>query len=87
MKFFFFFSILFFVSCSPYLGTPLNSGPSANNTTYQVQYLFEHDGCKVYRFYDGYYVYFTNCNGETTAVKQDSSHLQYIKNETKQKDR
>lgn len=34
-------------------------------TTYTVEYLFEHEDCKVYRFYDrGYYVYFTNCNGE-----------------------
>ncbi|MEY4903363.1 MAG: hypothetical protein RLZZ292_1178, partial [Bacteroidota bacterium] len=71
----------FFFSCSP-SGVPLTSKPSANNKTYQVEYLFEHDGCKVYRFYDGYYVYFTNCKGEAVAVKQDTSHLQYIKNET-----
>ena len=59
---------------------PLTSKPSENNKTYKVDYLFEHDGCKVYRFYDeGNYVYFTNCRGESIA-KKDS--LQ-IRNSTK----
>jgi len=40
-----------------------------------VDYLFEHDGCKVYRFYDrGNYVYFTNCRGEA-IVKTDSTEI------------
>ena len=33
-----------------YTSIPLKVGESENNTTYQVSYLFEHDGCKVYRF-------------------------------------
>ena len=34
------------------------------NETYQVELLFEVDGCKVYRFLDGgYYRYFTTCKG------------------------
>jgi hypothetical protein len=46
-----------------------------NNATYQVDYLFEHDGCKVYRFYDrGNYIYFTNCNGEA-ITKTDSTEI------------
>ena len=50
--------------------TPLSSKPSDNNRTYKIDYLFEHDGCKVYRFHDhGSYVYFTTCNGETIAMK------------------
>lgn len=32
---------------------------------YSVKFLFECDGVKVYRFYDGKYVYFTNANGMT----------------------
>lgn len=31
-----------------------------------VELLFEIDGCKVYRFYDGGYKYFSNCNGVTS---------------------
>lgn len=28
---------------------------------YKVEFLFEHNGCKVYRFMDGRYVYYTDC--------------------------
>lgn len=47
-----------------------------NNPSYRVDYLFEHGGCKVYRFYDpgtAAYVYFTNCNGNARAVAADST--------------
>jgi hypothetical protein len=54
---------------------PLQTKKSDNNKTFEVDYLFEHEGCKVYRFYDlGKYVYFTNCNGEA-IVKTDSTEL------------
>lgn len=65
-------SILLFFSC--YTERALVTGPSQNNDTYRVDYLFEHDGCKVYRFYDmGSYVYFSNCSGDITAIKNDST--------------
>ncbi len=52
---------------------PITRQKSENNQTYTVDYLFEHDGCKVYRFYDhGNAVYFTNCNGEAIS-KTDST--------------
>lgn len=51
------------------VGIPLQKKEPANNNSYEVDYLFEHDGCKVYRFYDkGHFVYFTNCNGETIST-------------------
>lgn len=54
-------------------GKPLTSIPSENNKTYVVQYLFEHEGCKVYRFYDmGHYVYFTNCANQISSLVGDS---------------
>jgi len=54
--------------------TPLKAGPSDNNETYNIEYLFEHDGCKVYRFLDkGNYVYFTNCKGDVTSFENDST--------------
>lgn len=31
---------------------PISSVVPENNKTYQVDYLFEVDGCKIYRFYD-----------------------------------
>lgn len=52
-----------------------------NNAGYQIDYLFEHDGCKVYRFYDiGQYVYFTNCSGYVAAHSKDSSGQKKIVN-------
>lgn len=62
-----------FFSCS--VSKPIVTEKSKNNQTYKVDYLFEHEGCKVYRFRDdGNYVYFTNCNGETIA-KNDSTEI------------
>jgi len=52
---------------------PVYRQVSDNNKDYTVSYLFEHDGCKVYRFIDnGEYVYFTNCTGSVSSVKSDS---------------
>ena len=51
-----------------------------NNPDYTVSYLFEHDGCRVYRFYDprsGSYVYFTT-QGDATAIPNDSTRQQTI---------
>ncbi|GAB6123978.1 MAG: DUF4884 domain-containing protein [Dysgonomonas sp.] len=59
---------------SCYSQRPVASRASDNNQTYKVEYLFEHEGCKVYRFYDrGNYVYFTNCTGDVTAISTDST--------------
>ena len=56
---------------------PLSTGAAQNNETYVVEYLFEHDGCKVYRFRDdGNYVYFTNCSGKVTSMENDSTKVQ-----------
>jgi len=77
------FLIISCVSCST--EKPLSTLPSQNNHTYRVDYLFEHDGCKVYRFYDmGKYVYFTSCQGEAIVANNDST---YISNTTSLKDR
>lgn len=59
---------------SCHAGQPIAKQVPENNHTYDVDYLFEHDGCKVYRFYDiGNYVYFTNCGGDATAISNDST--------------
>lgn len=69
------FVLLFFLigvtSC--FSSRPLRVTQSENNSTYNVSYLFEHDGCKVYRFYDnGNYVYFTTL-GDVTSIRNDST--------------
>ena len=58
-------TIIGFNSCA---SIPLKVGESENNSTYTVSYLFEHDGCKVYRFYD----YFTT-RGDVTSITNDST--------------
>jgi len=61
-----------FTSC--YFSSPVAYQVPENNPTYSVDYLFEHEGCKVYRFYDrGNYVYFTNCQGDVISIKNDST--------------
>lgn len=53
--------------------TPIYAKPASNNDDYEVNYLFNHDGCSVYRFLDkGNYVYFTKCDGNT-YVRTDST--------------
>lgn len=55
---------------------PLAEGKAQNNQTYDVQYLFEHDGCKVYRFYDrGHFIYFTTSKGTVTSIENDSTKI------------
>lgn len=58
----------------------VSESQSANNPDYRLSYLFEHDGCRVYRFYDswsGSYVYFTT-QGDVTAIPNDSTRRQTV---------
>jgi hypothetical protein len=70
-----------FMSCYP-TRIPVSSSGADNNQTYKVDFLFEHEGCKVYRFYDmGKYVYFINSTGNVAAeyeVKKDSIETETI---------
>ncbi|MDR0559293.1 MAG: DUF4884 domain-containing protein [Prevotellaceae bacterium] len=55
---------------------PISVNAPQNNRTYRIEYLFEHDGCKVYRFMDdGHYVYFTNCRGTADSIESDSIRI------------
>lgn len=48
------------VSCKEAPQATVQSG------NFQVEYLFENDGCKAYRFQDGgRYIYYTDCSGKT----------------------
>ncbi len=41
---------------------------------FEVEFLFEHDGCKVYRFQDnGRYIYWSNCSGKISYNEIHSS--------------
>jgi hypothetical protein len=67
------------IACDAIKELPIETVDSRNNTTYKVSYLFEHDGCKVYRFEDkGNIVYFSNCNGSGSIMKTDTTNIKYI---------
>jgi hypothetical protein len=70
MRYLYALPLLLITACT--VQHPITKEVAENNKDYTVEYLFEHDGCKVYRFKDHnsvgtYYVYFTNCNGDAIA--------------------
>lgn len=44
-----------------------------NNDDYDVTYLFEKDGIKVYRFYDGMHFHYFTSRGETITTQISGS--------------
>jgi Domain of unknown function (DUF4884) len=44
-----------------------------NNDDYEVTYLFEKDGVKVYRFYDGMNFHYFTSRGETITTQTSGS--------------
>lgn len=57
-------ALLFLAGCGP---DPRLPGQSATDY-YNVVFLFETDGCRLYRFHDGYYRYFASCASVTGRV-------------------
>jgi hypothetical protein len=56
-----------------------------NNTSIGVDFLFEHEGCRVYRFTDGNMgqtVYYANCGAHAQTAWQHSCGRDCIKRET-----
>ncbi len=73
-----FASVFLLQSCGS-VRMPISTHVPENNKNYEVDFLFEYDGCRVYRFYDrGNYVYFTNCNGEVSSVVNDSTVIRTV---------
>jgi hypothetical protein len=64
-------SITFLTSC---LGDGIEK-EKTNNPEYDVTFLFEKDGIKVYRFFDGHFHYFTS-TGETISTGQRNKTYQ-----------
>lgn len=54
---------------------------------FEVEFLFEKDGCKVYRFYDGRYIYYSDCRGkidysytQNNGKSSTTKHVQTLNN-------
>jgi hypothetical protein len=62
-------------SCGGYSGDPIYVDTTSSK--YEVYFLFEHEGCKVFKFMDnGRVVYYTNCDGNTSweVTRQQGKH-------------
>ncbi len=86
MKTLLLFTLLAFTSCkSDGIATERTQNPDI-----KLVLLFEVDGCKVYRFYDGQAVYFTTCSGKvaydytTGSTKSRTTH--HVESLTERKD-
>ena len=66
MKYLLILSVLFLSACQK------NPESSRHVGDFQVQRLFEVDGCTVYRFYDDRTVYFTKCDGRANTSYTES---------------
>lgn len=67
-----FILMLIFNGCE----NPAERVVESTNSHFKVELLFEHDGVKVYRFFDnGRFIYYTNARGQTsyhTGGKHDN---------------
>ena len=64
--------LLLLLSLAGCMTEPLATVPT-NNAGIQVDLLFEHDGCRIYRFRDISYHYYAKCDGAgpTASVLPD----------------
>ena len=57
--------IVLFASCKR------ESISTERNADFELELLFEKDGCKMYRFNDGRWVYWSTCEGQTSWVESN----------------
>ena len=57
--------ILFSFMLSGCLGEPMSIEKTGKDDKFQIEYLFEKDGIKMYRFYDGGTFHYFTTGGET----------------------
>lgn len=61
------------------------SKQSFNKGDFQLELLFEHEGCKIYRFVDYRTIYWSDCRGKITEQHTESngkSSAKTVTNET-----
>ncbi len=54
-----------------------------NNENYTVDFLFVHDGCSIYRFYDDGVHYYVDCSGSTNTRRLSGKTIRYEQIETR----
>lgn len=63
--------LLGFASCNKQAQTKERNGD------FELQLLFEKDGCKMYRFYDARWVYWSNCRGSIEYSYRSGKSTKY----------
>lgn len=43
-----------------------DSQQTIQHGNFEVEFLFEQDGCRMYRFFDGQYIYWSDCSGKVS---------------------
>jgi hypothetical protein len=91
MKYLLIIAIVLFCSCEKDAEKP---SIATSNGAISISMLFEHEGCKVYRFYDnGNAIYYTDCRGKveyeyktttSTGKGQTTTTRTHVQNETSQ---
>lgn len=66
--------ILLFCLCLVACHEKAQTDVTSSNGDFKVELLFEVDGCKVYRFYDWGYKYFSSCNGLVQWEQKEGKH-------------
>lgn len=60
--------LLLLIICSTGCNNHADAAQVIQKGSFQLELLFEEDGCKMYRFYDGNrYVYWANCKGRVQS--------------------
>jgi hypothetical protein len=68
--------ILLSISLVGCLNEPQSSERTGKDNKFEIEFLFEKDGIKMYRFYDGGYFHYFTTNG-TTITQQTSGKSTY----------
>jgi hypothetical protein len=70
MKKILFFAVMCFVfGCDANEGVPVDVNKGSTKADFRVEFLFEFEDIKIFRFYDeGYYRYFSIGNGKTSTT-------------------
>ncbi len=66
-----FAALAFLAGCYP--ARPALQKQPTNNDAFKIDYLFTHDGCRVYRFIDVGPHYFVRCDGPAPEQPQASA--------------
>lgn len=64
-------TVLLFLVIGLFASCKRDSVSIEQNADFEIELLFEKDGCKMYRFWDGRWVYWSTCDSKTSWVESN----------------